>query len=104
MYGIRDRDGSHDHLALDNEFIARGNAQRISLSALIFFFYIFRILFAASASSAVTIESERGRAPALSKNWIEIKFLKITYIYILESRTLMGAISLLYTMAANSTI
>lgn len=41
MYGIRDRDGSHDHLALDNEFIARGNAQRISLSALIFFlFYI----------------------------------------------------------------
>jgi len=39
MYGIRDRDGSHDHLALDNEFIARGNAQRISLSALIFFLY-----------------------------------------------------------------
>lgn len=39
MYGIRD--GSHDHLALDNEFIARGNAQRISLSALIFYFYIF---------------------------------------------------------------
>jgi len=38
MYGIRDRDGSHDHLALDNEFIARGNAQRISLSALIFSF------------------------------------------------------------------
>jgi len=73
MYGIRDRDGSHDHLALDNEFIARGNAQRISLSALIFF-YIFRIHPAAAASSAVTIESERERAPALSRNWIEIKF------------------------------
>lgn len=39
MYGIRKRDGSHDHLALDNEFIARGNAQRISLSALIFLKY-----------------------------------------------------------------
>lgn len=39
MYGIRDRDGSHDHLELDNEFIARGNAQRISLSALIFFIF-----------------------------------------------------------------
>jgi len=66
MYGIRDRDGSHDHLALDNEFIARGNAQRISLSALIFF-YIFRIRPAAVTSSAVTIESERGRAPALEQ-------------------------------------
>lgn len=39
MYGIRKRDGSHDHLALDNEFIARGNAQRISLSALIFLIF-----------------------------------------------------------------
>lgn len=62
MYGIRDRNGSHDHLALDNEFIARGNAQRISLSALIFYFFIFRSRPATAASSAVTIESEHPRS------------------------------------------
>jgi len=56
--------------ALDNEFIARGNAQRISLSALIFFRFL-SVSFcpaAAAASPAVTILRARAR------NFIEIKF------------------------------